>query len=174
MGLMSWSHQHPAEGPSFGVTIRGLDRFEVAPAARAPDVTFDEEDQFLVPEPRQLHIEGYFLPALWRRFVRKHPDGTARMSIAHPSGALLELRALLPKGSDRPFLGIELYSLPVDPAVQYPNHGFMLASSTGNLRKNDAGEVLGDELICVVPADAALKPSRSLDFEASDARNHSD
>lgn len=150
MGLMSWTHEAPAQGPSFGVTIHGLDRFDSEPRERAGDITFRRNHVSFVPEPRVLVVEGYFFPPMWRRFIRD-ADGQPILSVVHPTGMVLALKALLPRLPDRPFLGIELYSIPVEPEASEPAHGFTISSSTGNVRKNELGELIADGLYCIVP-----------------------
>jgi hypothetical protein len=96
-GVMSWTLDRPAQGPAFGVTIRGLDSFETANRRRRGDITFSESDVAMVTEPRMYHVEGYFFPPLHGRFVRRSTEGSREISVIDPSGRVLPLRVLMPR-----------------------------------------------------------------------------
>lgn len=99
-----------------------------------------------------LTIIGYYLPTSWREFVYLDANGAPWIDLLHPNAqAVKKLRVLLAsKECDVPgLIGLEarphgLESTNGDPA-------FFLTSSTGNLRRNAAGELIGDQLLCAYP-----------------------
>ena len=113
---------------------------------------FSHEELTPLPGPVVFSLEGYYLPAVWRRFVRVRPDGTRVIPIVHPAGAVIELKAIfLSEGCARQnFLGLEMYTLPlIDDEIH--EAAFTISGSTGNLRKNEQGQVLGDGIFCRHP-----------------------
>lgn len=164
IGIMSWTFAQPATGPSFGVTIHGLDGFATERNEREGDVTYTMDDVAPISEPRIFMVEGYFFPALWRRFVVRDEADRPIIRIVHPSGAILQLRAVFPPAAaeQHGFIGIELYSDTKE--LPHPDHGFIISSSTGNIRRNEQGEPLGDEIACIVPR-ATIPPRRRLEHQ---------
>jgi hypothetical protein len=170
IGIMSWAFARPAAGPSFGVTIHGLDGFATEPNERDGDVTYTVDDVEPISEPRIFVVEGYFLPALWRRFVVRDEANRPIIRIVHPTGAILQLRAVSPPEAAEQygFIGIELYSDTKE--LPDPDHGFIISSSTGNIRRNEHGELLGDAIACTVPR-ATLAARRRLEHQPPPAQH---
>jgi len=150
IGVMSWPLDKPTMGPAFGISIRGIERFEKDNKAGDQKFTFKYNEISAVPEPYSLVLEGYYFPPLWRRFIRSQPDGTKAISINHPAGVVLNLKVLLaPEECTRPgFIGLELYTIPDEEPLK---GGFILGGPTGNLRRNEQGEWLGDGIYCLYP-----------------------
>jgi hypothetical protein len=94
MGVMSWPLDRPTQGPSFGLTMSGLDHFEKADRVRDIACVFKHEELTPMPGPYVFILEGYYFPALWRRFVRVRPDGTRVIPLVHPVGVVIELKAI--------------------------------------------------------------------------------
>jgi hypothetical protein len=165
MAVESWQLDHPVAGPAFGLTIRGADACEPADddVGRAGDVAISADDVSAIRKPRIYMLEGHYFPPLWRRFVRREPDGTKRISVQHPNGAVLPLLVLLPPDScDREgFLAIEMYTHHDNQPDSAP--GFFLSGSTGNLRRNAEGELLGEGVYCVAPR-GEIPVRRELDY----------
>lgn len=130
IGTFSWPLALPTAGPAFALAMTGIDEF-----ARSPDpvgdgdVVFDADEVELFEEPVQFILEGYYLPPLWRRFLRRE-RGDLIVWLAHPSRAILKLKAILaPSDCDLPGgIGLELYSLP---ATSEEQSGFFLSGPTG-------------------------------------------
>ena len=98
-----------------------------------------------------LVVTGYYFPFRWREFVYRMPDGTLWIPLLHPQAQAVKLlRVLLASmQSDSPgFIGVE-----ARPAGGvFPEDGqFLMGSSTGNLRRNEAGDLIGDQLLCMYP-----------------------
>jgi len=165
MAVQSWPLDRPVAGPAFGLVIRGVKGFEIANHPCNDDVAFSEHELTLLPAPRIYVVEGHYFPPLWRRFVQTEVDATKRISILHPNGAVLRLRVLLPPEpcKRQGFLGLEIYSEPLEMEMPNPEHGFILAGSTGNLRRNEQGELLGDGIWCMAPK-GQMPARRSLDY----------
>jgi len=150
IGVMSWPLDKPTMGPAFGISIRDIERFEKANKIRDQKCIFKHDEISPVPEPYSLALEGYYFPPLWRRFIQSQSDGTKAISINHPAGVVLKLKVLLaPEECARPgFIGLEMYTMPDE---EYMKGGFILGGPTGNLRKNEQGETLGDGIYCMYP-----------------------
>src|SRR5205823_2130216 len=84
------------------------------------------------PHEESLALEGFYFPPLWHRFVTRR-DGEPRISIIHPSSAVLELRVLAASARcDWPgIIGIELRREPMGPG---PSPAYVVSGATGNLR----------------------------------------
>jgi hypothetical protein len=166
VAVRSWPLDRPVSGPSFSMAIRGVESFETQQEPSAGDITFAEHELTLMPAPRIIYaLKGHFFPPLWRRFVWVDADGSHKISIRHPCGAVLRLKVLLPpeRCQRQGFLGLEVYSEPESVDFPDPSHGFLLSSSTGNLRRNERGELLGDQITCIAPR-GDIPPRRSLDY----------
>jgi hypothetical protein len=74
------------------------------------------------------------------------------IGIVNPGAqAVLRLRVLLaPVDSDLPGL-IGLQAVPHCLVMPSSGGGYMVTSSTGDLRRNEDGDLLGDQLVCVYP-----------------------
>jgi hypothetical protein len=63
------------------------------------------------------------------------------------------------------FLGFDFFVLPLKD--QLPDHCFIFNGPTGNLRRNDKGELLGDGIYCFYPKGDWFK-GRSVDFRMTE------
>ncbi len=167
IGVMSWPLDEPVPGPAFSLSMSGLEQFQRASKIKDTPLLFTDQEITSMPSPTLFALEGYYLPALWRRFVREKEDGTKTISLSHPAGAVLELKVIFPpeQCALQNFIGLELYTYPVVPESEGINSGFALSGSTGNLRKNDQGQTLGDGIFCVYPRGSATLTRRSLNFQ---------
>ncbi len=165
MGVRSWPLTQPPRGPAFIIGMRGVEHFQVAEKASKGDCLFTEQDVIPIPGVDALVfvLEGHYFPPLWRRFAQLEPDGTHSISVVYPAGGVLPLKVLFPpeRSPIQGFLGMELYTEVDD--LEMPSPSFILSSSTGNLRKNEQGEKLGDQIACFYPRE--FSPiGRSLDY----------
>ena len=94
MGVMSWPLDHPTRGPAFGLTMSGLEQFEKADRVKDIPCVFRHEELTPIPGPHVFLLEGYYLPALWRRFVRVRPNGNRIVPLFHSTGMVIELKAI--------------------------------------------------------------------------------
>ncbi len=141
VGVMSWPLDEPVIGPAFCVAIRGVEEFKQVGRLRDQVCSFSHTEITPVLGASMLALEGYYFPPSWRRFVRSDSDSTKTISIVHPIGAVLKLKVLLaPDNCALPgFIGLDVYSdRPDEPGVV---GGFILSSSTGNLRRNEDGQL---------------------------------
>ncbi len=164
VGTTSWPLHRPVAGPSFALTIIGLDEFEQTDATRDV-VYFSDEDLDPAPQDNGLTIEGYYFAVPMRRYLSRDWQGRRVVRIAHPSRGVLELPVCLTDPScDLPgFIGLEVQTVYAD----FPEKsGYMLSTSTGEARRNARGELLGDALCAIFPASLATLPGnvRRLDY----------
>jgi hypothetical protein len=157
IGTTSWGVDHPTRGPSFGMSVFGLHAFARLERPGRGDLVFREEDVSFPPRWSSLHIEGYILPSLWARFVRREQNRSV-ISLSHPAGVVLTMPVVFtPPGIGLPsILAVEVYG---DFGVfkeAEQNGGFLMSTSTGNLRRNAEGELLGDGLFAVSPVNRDL------------------
>lgn len=174
IGTYSWSLRQPTFGPSFMMA------FSDAVACGRPTknaqrtVVFDEVDiEHLRKGMRGIIVVGYYLPVRWREFAYRTADGKMWLDLLHPNAqAVKRLRVILAsKDSDLPgLIGIEV--LPHGLGLDEPLNGqpsFFITTSTGNLRRNKAGDLLGDQLFCGYPMpdlDDARLPSLNFPLPA--------
>ena len=154
LGIQSWPLAQPVPGPSFGLVFRGIETFSEAKENGSDAVRFVPDEQFDRTREDALVLEGYYMHALWRRFLIRKGD-SYDVHLIHPAGAVLPVRAVLPPPECAlgGFIGLTLTSLPkVEGVNPSPSPSFMLSSSTGNVRRNEYGQLLGDGLHCMYPA----------------------
>lgn len=153
LGLQSWPLWRPTFGPSFGLVFSDPRKTGRASRNRPRSVTFFEKDMELMrlDGVLGLGIQGFYLPAPWREYVVRGADDQYQIGIINPSAqAVLNLKVLLGhKNSEHPAL-IGLQAVPRKLLTSF-DPAFMLRSSTGNLRRNRQGELLGDQLVCLYP-----------------------
>jgi len=167
IGVMSWPLHTPVSGPAFVLSMFGLKHSEIANRVRDNPLVFKHEELTPMPRPNTFYLEGHYLPALWRRFVRTKEDGTKTISIVHPGGAVIELQVILPseRCALQNFLGIEFYTVTSGAEREGVAAGFMLSGSTGNIRQNDQGQTLGDGIACIYPRRSSTEVLRSLNYQ---------
>ncbi len=154
MGIQSWSLTNPTMGPSFGVsfmepTVCG--RLEEPHGSHL--IFSDHELEHMRPEGlRGVRFQGHYLPPHYREFVRRTSSGQYEMGLINSDNhAVLPLKIAL-GGIDSDFPGIiGLHARPINVNLFGAEAGFILSSSTGNLRRNSRGELLGDGLYCIYP-----------------------
>ena len=163
IGVMTWPLDEPVSGPAFSVTVRGIEQFQTVGATTDDLCVFSRDEISATPGWNQLVLEGHYLPAAWRRFVRRDSDGTHSIGIVHPQGAVLQLKVLFPpeRAALQGFIGVELYASTT--TEETPSPSFSLSGSTGNLRRNEQGELLGDGIFCLYPR-LSIAARRSLDY----------
>ena len=166
IGILSWPLSQGCRGPAFGVTISGVDDFEPVGTGNNSLCLFREADLTVIPGVGPLAIEGHYFPAMWRRFVQTHADGTKTIPIVHPAGVVLNLRVLLPadKCPIGGFFGLEIFGDLGTFAGLLSESGFILSSSTGNVRLNEHGQKIGDGLYCHYPRPEGIPIRRSVDY----------
>jgi hypothetical protein len=99
-----------------------------------------------------LRTTGYYLPTRWREFVYRTSDGAYWLHVLHPNGqALKRLRVVLasPDADQSGLIGLESLPHSLDGVATGPS--FVLSTSTGNLRRNEDGYLLGDQLLYFYP-----------------------
>lgn len=157
IGTRSWPLHNPAMGPAFGMSFSNPLELGRLSAGKPRTLVFREVDiEHMRPANDTtggLGVTGFYFPVPWRQYVRRVDDEEYQLQLVNPSAqAILPLRvALASKTCGYPgFIGIQ-----VEPrGVSYAGDGagFMLSSATGDLRRNDEGELLGDALVCMYPA----------------------
>ncbi|OGN94135.1 MAG: hypothetical protein A2Z75_04105 [Chloroflexi bacterium RBG_13_50_10] len=164
IGIQSWPLRQGCRGPAFGITLFGLDQFEHETKTDDQSCLFEREELTIIPGTNGLILEGYYFPTMWRRFIQTTKDGTKTISIVHPTENILRLKVLLPPDQCPigGFLGLELYSILV--RIEGVDSGYVISSSTGNVRRNEKGEVLGDAIFCMFPCIAETHVRRSIDY----------
>ena len=165
IGIQSWPFKQGCRGPVFGVTLFGINEFESEVEIGYESCIFDEQQMTSVPGATGFVLEGYYFPPHWRRFIRQASGGNKGISIVHPSGGVLPLRVLLPndKCPIGGFLGVELTKIPV--FFEDVRSGYIMSSSTGNVRVNEKKELIGDALFCMYPRLDDSQVRRTVDYD---------
>lgn len=153
LGVFSWPLIKPTLGPSFSVAFS--DPFALGRTSKKSGLRLvfreDEVEHMRTPSIRGLIVTGYYFPARWRELVYKL-DGQWWLDLVQPHAqAVKRLKVVLASvESDFPgFLGLEVAPHDVNPGQEEPS--FFISSSTGNLRRNAKGDLLGDQLVCMYP-----------------------
>ena len=165
VGTFSWPLFRPVAGPSFGVTIIGVEDFMSASTAEQNSVVFDADDLDPGPDDNALTIEGYYFAPPMRRFLSRDWRGRRVVRVAHPSRGVLEMPVCLSRNSnDLPgFIALEMTTK----LVEFPEKsGYMLSSATGRARRDASGGLIAEGLFAIFPAALAGVPgrARSLDY----------
>lgn len=166
IGVDTWTLYEPNRGPAFGIAITDIEGLGVESTASKDTILFSDSDVVPLQEADVVVLEGYYFPPLWRRFIRPNQQGEPVIEMVHPSRAVLQLRvALPPPSTELPgFLGLEVYTNYGKGPDDEPRPGFFMSGSTGNIRENDAGEILADGIHCMYPAEDLEVVGRTLDY----------
>lgn len=140
------------------MTFAGLEEFDRL-EDRNETILFRAEDLFW-PDAPTLGLEGFYFPPQAGRFVSRTPNGE-QIAIMHPSMTVLNLRVARALDCAWPgFIGLYAFG----EFTEHDEPTFIVSGSSGNLRRNTAGEVWGDALFCVYPRPAELPAVRELEF----------
>jgi hypothetical protein len=154
MGVFSWRLDEPTLGPSFSLAFSDPIACGRPSAYKRRTIVFHEEDiEHMRKGVVGLRVVGYYLPVRWREFAYRGTDGEMWLDLVHPNAqAVKRLRvALASKDSGIPGL-IGLEALPhglTTASDEQPS--FFVSTSTGSLRRNENGDLLGDALYCAYP-----------------------
>lgn len=172
MGVFSWPLFKPTLGPSFSIAFS-----DPAACGRRVDVgSTPGKNRVILQESEFSHMRssgvtgiviiGYYFPALWREFVVPSFDGGWVINLVHPEAQAVKPLKVIMASTDSDFpglIGIEARPHVVETKTDIP--GFFMSSSTGGLRRNKNGDLLGDQLFCMYPAmDLADASLPSLNF----------
>lgn len=153
MGIMSWPLNNPTSGPSFQLSFSDPLACGRPSKARMCTVTFAERDiEHMRRDMTGLTVLGHYLPGRWREFVYRRSSGEYWVNLVHPNmQAIKQLRVILASvdAGYAGLIGLEAMPISLNGVAEPPS--FFLSTSTGNLRRNAAGDLLGDQLLCVYP-----------------------
>jgi hypothetical protein len=153
IGLLSWPLNNPTSGPSFQLIFSDAIACGRPARSQPGGVVFAESDiEHMRRDLTGLTIVGYYLPARWREFVYRSSSGAYWVNLVHPNGqALKRLRVVLASvhAGYAGLIGLEAMPHSLEGLSDGPS--FILSTSTGNLRRNENGDLLGDQLMCVYP-----------------------
>jgi hypothetical protein len=171
ISVKSWPLSQPARGPAFAITITGFENFHKSDKQNRDFILFDRDAENLLPDANTYVVEGHYLPASMRRFIRLNNFGQPVVSVAHPSGMVLTLRVLIDSDyfNGPGFLALEFYSSKEE--EPFEGGSFVFSSPTGNIRTNEKGEKLGDALYCVYPPPPGYDGERSLNYSSEVNKN---
>jgi hypothetical protein len=153
LGVVSWPLIKPTLGPSFGVT------FSNPTVCGRPSI--GRPNTIVLPEVEIEHmrsagtlgvvVTGYYFPVRWREFVYRMVNGTLWIPLLHPKAQAIKLLRVMLASKECGFPGlIGVEARPMGGG--FPEDGqFLMGSSTGNLRRNADGDLLGDQLVCMYP-----------------------
>jgi hypothetical protein len=166
-GVQSWPLENPVVGPAFSVTLHGIKEFQQTEKVKKNACVFDAETLVSTgPNSNGIALEGFYFGPEARNELHDSPFGKVYL-LRHPSedkGAIL--RALVaPNESTFPgVIGLHMYHTEIDMPDDVTS-SFMLGSSSGNMRLNERGEMLGDALFCMYPAFPEIPVYKSLNYD---------
>ena len=160
--VQSWPLSQPVSGPAFAVTMFSIEGY--SKKAISDVACFFPGDE-LAPckENGALVIEGFYFPWDATRHTQRTPDGERVITIKRPlDGKHLKMKVLTPPAKcwNLGFVGVHAFLEPV-PADQQME-GLMVATPTGNLRRNADNELLADSLVLAYPR--MFPPRRTVDY----------
>lgn len=166
IGVTSWELSNPTFGPSFSVLFAGPDRLGREGLPTLGDVAFDStglEHMRMSGRPfLDVHFAGHYFPPRFRSFVRRDSEGHS-MDIVNPESSVVQQLRVVLASRESGFPGlIGIWAEPME--LEY--EGFWMTSSTGRLRRNQLGDLIGDQLFCLYPPPDDLSTVRleSLNF----------
>ncbi len=162
VGVRTRALTHVADGPAFVVTVNAIEKFERSLSLDVSDIVFDFDALAEIPGPYGFHLEGHYFQPNYRRFVEKRDDGSHWISVIHPSRAILHLRALLSPASCAipSVIGLDFFASPIcDGSADY-----VLSGPAGNLRDNNFGQNVVDQISAVFPAPKDVEIRRNVDY----------
>jgi hypothetical protein len=162
VGVRTRALTHVGDGPAFVVTVNALEKFEQKQALEASDIVFDYDALAEIPGPYGFRLEGHYFQPSYRRFVEKRDDGSQWITVIHPSRALLRLRAILaPTNCAIPsVIGLDFFASPIGEG----SADYVLSGPGGNLRDNEFGQKVADQISAVFPAPECVPMRRNVDY----------
>jgi hypothetical protein len=166
--VQSWPLSKPVPGPAFSVSILSIEGYSKKAIA---DVACLFPGSGLTPtrETGVLIIEGFYFPWEATTHTQLTDEGERVISVRRPSDEkALQLKVLTPPATcwNLGFVAVHANLEPIN--ADQKMEGFFVTTSTGNLRRNDADEMLGDSLVLGYPR--VFPPRRSIDYSP---QNHS-
>lgn len=150
---MSWPLRMPTLGPAFQLGFSDPLACGRPSAGRKRTVVLPESDiERMRKNMVGLSIVGYYFPTPWREFVRRGHDGEWWINLLHPNAqAVKPLRVIMatPYADLSGVIGLEAFPFQMSATDDTP--AFFVSTATGNLRRDEQGELLGDQLLCVYP-----------------------
>ncbi len=153
IGVFSWPLTDPTFGPSFQLGFSDPHACGRQTKDRRRTVVLPEKEiEHMRRGLTGLTIIGHYFPMPWREFVYRAADGEWWINLLHPGGqAMKPLRVLLAAVDSgwAGFVGLEARPHGLPASDREPS--FFVTTATGNLRRNEEGELLGDQLLCAYP-----------------------
>lgn len=161
MAVRSWPLTRPTLGPAWGLVVRGIRSFPARTSLLGTWQIWDDQRLSAPQGWNTLTVEAFCFPPLWKRFVTVS-GGKPVIRVIHPAHVVYELDVHFvdPRCRLQNFYGLNAWATT---DARSPDPYFSIGSSTGNMRRNDAGDVLGDGLIAMYPP-APIEVRRDLDY----------
>lgn len=169
MAIQSWPLSHPCLGPAFGMTLLGLESFEVATNTKDSDCIFEHEQLAPDYEANGFILECFYFSPNMRNFIRVSKCGELSFQYFHPSHAIIDLKVLTPRKNCKiqGFIGVRLY--PKKVLIENVDSAFWLGSSTSDLRLDSDGHKIGEVLYCFYPRMPGMSEERDLNFRQTNS-----
>jgi len=167
VGVQTRALTHVGDGPAFVVIVNALEKFEQKQDLDASDIVFDFDALAEISEPYGFHLEGHYFQSTYRRFVEKRDDGSQWISVIHPSRAILRLRTILaPTDCALPsIIGLDFFASPIGEG----SADYVLSGPGGNLRDNEFGQNVADQISAVFPPPKSIPMRRSVVYPQRNA-----
>ncbi|RPI70125.1 MAG: hypothetical protein EHM47_12685 [Ignavibacteriales bacterium] len=140
IGIQSWTHDNPAKGPSWGISIKNINFLKEANKITRENLIVDASTIVDGMECDDVLIEGFFIPMRFAPYIFLE-NGNEFISITHPVAINLKLYVVRADSVERckGFFGIHIQSTKL--IFDGNESGFVFSTSSGNIEMN------GEELI---------------------------
>ena len=168
LGVLSWPLRNPTSGPSFQLAFSDALQCGRPSKGRTGTIVFGESSiEHMRRNLPGLTVVGYYLPARWREFIYRDSTGAYWADLVHPNKQATKHLRIILAAVDAGYAGmIGLEAMPHSLEGVSETPGFFLSTSTGNLRRDEKGDLLGDQLLCAYPQpDISTASVRSLSYD---------
>ncbi|NQT23306.1 MAG: hypothetical protein HQ579_07735 [Candidatus Omnitrophica bacterium] len=165
VGIHSWTLRDPAPGPSFVITINGVEDFEqVTNTKDKTAIIFSENAIVGLSSQSGYVIEGFYFPKELRRFVYILKDGSKMIQLTHPSKCIMTMKVILPPEDSeiQGFIGLSINKSEIKTGVA--RSGFFISAPTQFTFNKNNSDVKVTTIFCSYPRGREDMVKRSLNY----------
>jgi len=165
IGVNSWPLKNLVDGPAMAIGIAGVEEFEKCCESKSYYIIFNDMEIEGSKNISDYVLEFFYFNEEAKSFIVDYIDSNKYLFLQHPSGKILKLRVIEPEKENKlnGFMGIYVYKSKMNFGKN--KTGFTISSSSGNLRRNEKGELIGDLIGCCYPEDSYRKHIKSLNYK---------
>jgi hypothetical protein len=151
MGIQSWTHEKPAPGPSWGISIKNINFLKETTNVTHECLLVDTNAIVDGIEFDDVIISGFFIPVMFAPYIFLE-NGIEFFSLTHPTGVNLKLYIVRAQSVDKckGFFGIHFQFAKLNFAGN--ESGFIFSTSSGDTERDEHGLIKGTCMFALYPS----------------------